>query len=276
MYEPRYVPDISHTLLSTDGIRFGISHFKGTRSPNDPQADPLHIHDCVEVFFHLSGKVSFLIEDHLYPVSLGNAVLTRPNEIHMCLFESSQEYEHYCLWIDAPSIDIPNLLEIEKKEQLLAFEQKSWESLLQLLSELARDTSEKDSDLSRTAILLQILLILQKKEAPQNTEEILPKDLKAVLEDIDRNYLTISSIEELAKAHFISPATLNRRFRKYLQISPHSYMESKKLAHARACLADGIGVMDACFFSGFSDCSHFIKLFKKKFGETPLQYKKRC
>ncbi|MBP3591363.1 MAG: AraC family transcriptional regulator [Clostridia bacterium] len=34
-------------------------------------------------------------------------------------------------------------------------------------------------------------------------------------------------------------------------------------------------VTEACTAAGFSDCSHFIVLFKKKFGETPLKYKKR-
>ena len=41
------------------------------------------------------------------------------------------------------------------------------------------------------------------------------------------------------------------------------------------CLRDGDMVADAAAKSGFSDYSNYIQLFKKQFGMTPLQYKKR-
>ena len=41
-------------------------------------------------------------------------------------------------------------------------------------------------------------------------------------------------------------------------------------------LRGGASVTAAATNAGFSDCSHFIVLFKKKFGQTPLEYKKLC
>ena len=101
----------------------------------------------------------------------------------------------------------------------------------------------------------------------------MPTELRMILTDINENFARIHSVSELSQIYFISPATLNRWFRKHLQISPREYIESKKLAYACKLLRESASVTDACLQAGFSDCSHFIALFKRKFGETPLQYK---
>ena len=85
----------------------------------------------------------------------------------------------------------------------------------------------------------------------------------------------VRSVNDILTSHFVSSATLTRWFRKYLHSSPREYLESVKLANAAVLLSNGHSVTDACMRSGFSDCSHFIVLFKKKFGETPLKYKKK-
>ena len=50
-------------------------------------------------------------------------------------------------------------------------------------------------------------------------------------------------------------------------------IEAKKLSASAEMLSRGTSVTEACMKCGFSDCSYFISLFKKKFGQTPLQYK---
>ena len=102
----------------------------------------------------------------------------------------------------------------------------------------------------------------------------IPSELQHILSQIDEDPAAVGTVSDLAKAHFISPSTLNRWFRQYLQVSPREYLESKKMARAIKLLDNGASVITTCFRSGFSDCAHFIRLFKRKFGQTPLQYKK--
>ena len=121
---------------------------------------------------------------------------------------------------------------------------------------------------------MQVLALL---ESPRDAgaEISLPVPMQNILDDIHRRLDQLHTVNEICAAHFVSPATLNRWFRKYMHLSPREYLESRKLSYAAACLSAGETVTDACSKAGFSDCSHFIALFKKKFGETPLKYKKR-
>ena len=79
----------------------------------------------------------------------------------------------------------------------------------------------------------------------------------------------------LADHCFYNPAYLGRVFKAVYGKSMKEYIRTKRMEHAMELLKSGAGVTEACTAAGFADCSHFIVLFKKKFGETPLKYKKQ-
>jgi AraC-like DNA-binding protein len=97
--------------------------------------------------------------------------------------------------------------------------------------------------------------------------------MQQILDYIDANFAQIRNVKDVSDKFFISSATLNRWFKKYLKISPGKYLETIKLAHAKKVLQNGGSVTEACFSSGFTDCSHFIVLFKKRFNVTPNKFK---
>ena len=271
MYEPIYVPKLDRSLLTLEAVRFGGTHYKGFRTPEYPISDPLHIHDCTELFFCVKGSVSFLVDGRVYPVEEGEAIAFRPNQVHMCLFEKPAEYEYDCLWIDSGEMEeMLGLSEKELSVPVLSFPKKIGEEILDLLAHLTDDADP----LERTASLLRLLLLLKKKNESSGSEAPMPLAFRNILEDINRRFCDLRTVSELCVEHFVSPATLNRWFRRYLQITPHEYIESKRLSYAFERLSAGSSVSDACAAAGFSDCSHFINLFRRKFGKTPLQFKK--
>ena len=81
-------------------------------------------------------------------------------------------------------------------------------------------------------------------------------------------------IRDLASAAFVSVNTLERHFRQALQDTPFRILRKKRLFAATQLLRMGSPVYEAAAKSGFSDYSHFIVLFRKHFGITPLQYQK--
>ena len=266
-----YLPNADRRLLSLNDMRYDILYFNGFKDPDDPSIDPLHIHDYIEFYFHISGQASFMLNGELISLSPGNVVISHPNEVHMCLFEKAGEYEHYCIWIDLRSqADGFDFMNFFFSNSILSFSQKAGEQIRKLLNTLCNSQNTLES----TASLLQLLLLMQKSCVPQNSESILPTEFCDVLEDISLNFSDIRSISNICDAHFLSPATLNRWFRRYLHVTPHEYIEAKRLSYAAKLLSDGVNVSEASSAVGFSDCSYFIRAFKRKFGITPLQFKK--
>jgi AraC-like DNA-binding protein len=163
----------------------------------------------------------------------------------MCLFEHDAEYEHYCLWIDASNLP-QSLSFLCTESPVLSFDTSAQMRIPTLLARLEELCSLKNAELESTAYLLELLLLLQKSSFSKSESTHMPADLRMILADINENFTHIHSVGELLDTYFISPATLNRWFRKHLQISPHEYIESKKPAYASRLLREDNSVTDAC------------------------------
>ena len=101
----------------------------------------------------------------------------------------------------------------------------------------------------------------------------MPDEMQQLLTYMNNHFNEIQHIKDVYDLVYISPATLNRWFRKYIHLSPREFLESKKLAYAKQLLTQGFTVTEASIQSGFADSSYFISVFKKKFGVTPGIYK---
>jgi AraC-like DNA-binding protein len=277
MYEPKYLPRLTETIRTFPDMRFSIVYNNNYRKIDDPNADPLHIHNYLEIFINVSSDISFHVNNNLYLVPVGNAAISRPGDIHRGIFHKSSVHEHVCIWIDADfTSPIFSFLHKDDFCPLFSFDEKTMKKLQFLAFSLFDICKNKGSELEKLSYLLQILTIFEKKMPREAVQADIPETLKNILDDIHENFHEIRSVNDILTSHFLSSATLTRWFRKHLHASPREYLESVRLSNAAVLLSNGYSVTEACMRSGFSDCSHFIVLFKKKFGETPLKYKKKA
>ena len=204
-------------------------------------------------------------------------VISRPGDIHMGIFHKAAVQEHICIWIDADfASPIFSFLRKEDFCPLFSFDEKTKKKLLSLAFSLLDICENEGSELKKASCLLRILTLFEKETSPDvAAQSDIPEPLQKILDDIHGNFAGIRNVGDILATHFVSSATLTRWFRQHLHTSPREYLESVRLSNAAVLLANGHSVTDACMRSGFSDCSHFIVLFKKKFGETPLKYKKK-
>lgn len=276
MYEPRFTPQIDKMKDPLLGVRFVIERSNRYQHPGDPEADPLHVHNYLEIFINISSDVSFLVNNKLYSVPYGDAVICCPNDIHMGVFHKSAVQEHVCIWIEA-DFSSPVFSFLRKPDfcPLFCFDEQSKTYLHSLVFSLLDMYDREGGELEKLSSLLLILSVFEKKNNADTFQENVPVEMQKILSDIHENFCDIHSVNDILSSHFVSSSTLTRWFRKYLKISPKEHLESVKLSNAAVLLEKGYSVTDACMLSGFSDCSHFISLFKKKYGETPFRYKKR-
>ncbi len=80
------------------------------------------------------------------------------------------------------------------------------------------------------------------------------------------------SLNELAEHCFVSPFHFSRIFKSILNVSPHQYLLSTRLQHAKVLLSSTEKpVSDIAFESGFNSLEHFVTAYKQVFRLTPSQ-----
>lgn len=77
------------------------------------------------------------------------------------------------------------------------------------------------------------------------------------------------TLYELARSSAMSPFHFARTFRALVGVPPHRFLTAVRLRQAERLLAAGMAVTDACFEVGFGSLSHFIRLYKRRFGVVP-------
>ncbi|MFN7920062.1 MAG: AraC family transcriptional regulator [Bryobacteraceae bacterium] len=78
-----------------------------------------------------------------------------------------------------------------------------------------------------------------------------------------------ASLEQAARAAWLSPYHFHRAFRQAFGETPHAWLTSIRLARARESLGAGRTVLEACLESGFSSEASFSRLFRSRFGVAP-------
>jgi len=90
------------------------------------------------------------------------------------------------------------------------------------------------------------------------------------------NYNQDISLKRLSEAVEINPYYLSHLFRKEMGISFMEYLTSVRISVAKALLEQTTKtVLDICLEVGYQDPSHFAKVFKKKEGLQPTEYREK-
>lgn len=98
-------------------------------------------------------------------------------------------------------------------------------------------------------------------------------ELKTMIQDQIDTSLTL---KEISKELDIHPAYLSREFSKYFDnLSFGEYLRKKRIEKAIELLkTTTYSLTEIAFLTGFSDQSHFTRIFKKHTGNNPSSYKK--
>lgn len=251
-------------------------HFYASLSgePKPPFIYPHHIEREIELFILVEGDISFVVESRVYRMKRGDIIITKPNEMHHCIRNSTTVNYHYCFHFDpsCESIFAPFLKHPFGSDNLISPTSEDRELILSLAEKINSSAESAGDELERLALTLELLSAVKRGIGGDAVPERLPDILEAVLTELDEHLADISSLDDLCVRFFISRSTLTRLFKAHLGTTPRLYLESKRLAVAGRMLESGMSVAATCHAVGFVDVSSFIRLFKRRFGETPLKY----
>ena len=249
-----------------------------------------HHHDFYEIYFLISGNVSYIIEDKRYDLEPGNLLLTNPNELHQVLIHDDKPYNRMVLWVsrnifEKYSTEITDLTDCFKDSEdhtnLLtpsSSEQSRLMEMFEELNEAYRDESGYGRDIAKYSKLIDLLIYINKlyiereKEKPLFSPNRKNKLMFSVLEYISANIENEISLDDLSERFFLSKYHLCREFKKYMGTTIHRYIIQKRLVKAKQMITEGYTLNYACVKSGFSDYSNFYKSFKNEYGISPKDF----
>jgi AraC-like DNA-binding protein len=88
------------------------------------------------------------------------------------------------------------------------------------------------------------------------------------------NFTDDISLNALAEYCYVSPFHFSRLFKTAMNTSPHQYLLSLRLAHAKFLITSSDNpVNDIAYESGFNSVEHFVTAYKQYFKVTPSQHR---
>jgi len=84
------------------------------------------------------------------------------------------------------------------------------------------------------------------------------------------------SLNVIARSVNLSPSRLRHLFKDQLGVTLTQYVKSQRLECARHLVETTfLSIKQIGDAAGFADCSHFVRDFKRTYGETPTEHRRR-
>jgi AraC-like DNA-binding protein len=247
-----------------------------------------HLHNTYEIYLFIAGDVNYFIEKQVYHLSYGDLLLINSHEIHKPTFSSGQPYERYVIHFEpelATLLSAPdfNLLHCFKnrpqgEQNKINLSPSQLTELLQLLNrfESLEANPTPSSAILRLGCFLEILVLLNQaflNIAPGTGQPNIPEALIPILTYIETHLAEELTLQTLSHQFYMNQSYLSRLFKKGIGSNIHEFIIYKRIAQAKKLLSQGYNVTETCSRCGFNDYANFLRMFKRKVGISPHQYK---
>jgi AraC-like DNA-binding protein len=271
---------------SIENKYFAVAHLY-----KDEKAMEMHIHDCYEVYFSISGGKQFLIDNQVYDIAPGDLFLINQYDSHYLTQIDKELHERIVIMIDPEYMRSISTEETdldacfqgrsENFSHKLSLTQEQQGRFLYFINKLVTSNGY-GHDLLERATFTELFVMINKIVADRenNTEAEKPatynEQVDSILSYLNNNLQYPVSIGDLSKHFYISESYICRIFKAATGTTINKYMTARRISIAKSLLAEGIGVSEVCERCGFSDYSNFLKAFTKSVGISPKKYSQYC
>ncbi len=249
-----------------------------------------HSHSFYEFYFFLEGKVSVSIQGQSYNVAPGNIIMIPPGTVHCpSLLDPHAPYRRFVLWIRKDyyqkrlaHTDIFRYLFDccdSLAAPLLTMSQPRFNDLQTMLFSLIREIH--DSRFGKEAachlLLGQLLLGISRfiysheHRAPSGSASLRSR----ICTYIDEHLSEAISLDQLSQIFYLNKYYISHTFKETMGISIHQYILRKRLEACKNAMVTDTALETVATSHGFASYSSFFRYFKKEYGISPQEYRKR-
>lgn len=261
---------------------FAVAHLYQEEKPMN-----MHIHDCYEVYYSISGGRQFLINDRFYQIQPGDLFLINNYESHYLSQIDSMIHERIVLSIhpeyvkelSTPSTNLNFCFSHRETgfSHRISLDKEQQQRFLYFIHKITSPSGFGMDVLERSAFM-ELLLFLNKAFYAHCSQTLGEEDYKysvqvdQILEYINQNISELITIEHLSRQFFLSESYICRIFKAATGTTINKYITARRITIAKALLSEGKTVNEVCEESGFHDYSNFLKSFTKAVGISPKKY----
>lgn len=268
--------------------------FAIARLYNDEKTMSIHIHDCYEVYFSISGGKQFLIDNRVYEFQPGDIFFINQFESHYLSRIDQMTHERVVLSIHPEYLKHLSTAQTDlnycftyrsasfgHRIRLTEDERKQFMYFIHKLSE----DQEFGQDILAQAVFLEIMTFLnrvfisrctQEPAANQSETKTILKahhsQIDEILSYINQHLSENLSITMLAAHFYLSSSYLCKIFKSTTGTTINRYITAKRISRAKALLLKGHSVAETSSLCGFGDYSNFLRSFTKIVGMSPRKY----
>ena len=252
---------------------------------SNTKPEVVHDHSFWEMVILLSGTSTEYIRDARWEVERGDVILLRPGDFHSFRIHTPETYEHRDIYLPCGELrEICRALDDTLYETLAnlpmplrcRLEPPFLDSLNTQLNayENLYYLADRPQHLMtfRSIVAYLIGLLIQN----QHAEDGRPAWLIRFLSEIGKPENLSLRLSELVRFSGFSHSRLCVLFRQYMGKSLVEYLVEQKLEYSLWLLnASDLSVLEISARLGYDSMSHFIHIFKKRYGITPEKYRRR-
>lgn len=240
-------------------------------------SDSPHRHPAVEIAAVLRGRCRFLLRDRLYRLRAGEAAIVGPEEPHNDSYDSrGAGYE--ILWFGLyPARHTVHAIRYEPARGPARFVRVGFASTPSASGERLREAvlgDPPDLDAVKEALLYMIERSVSalRRQAPSARHPIVQGALSILREGFPGRI----SVSETARRLRVTPNHLSAIFARETGTTFSRHLRDLRLGRAEEMLEDpALRLKEVAAACGFASPFHFSRLFKRRFGAAPSEYRRQ-
>jgi AraC-like DNA-binding protein len=249
----------------------------------------VHIHDCYEIYYSISGGKQFLIDNKTYKIEPGDLFFINQYESHYLSQIEQKEHERIILSIHPEFL---RSLSTEKTEldycflhrepgfsHRISLDKNQQQRFLYYIHKITGLSGYGEDVLERLAFTELMVFFnkefyarTQKEEEDRNFTCQYDRQVKDILDYINANINEPITIQQLAEQFFLSKSFICRIFKQSTGTTVNKYLTARRISIAKSLLSEGASVNEVYEQCGFLDYSTFLKSFTKSVGLSPKKY----
>ncbi len=260
---------------------FSVAHLY-----KEEKAMEMHIHDCYELYYSISGGKQFLIDNRFYSIAPGDLFIINQYESHKLTQIDNSVHERIVLSVHPDFVKRISTAETdlnycfsnrgEQFQHKLSLNKEQQKRFLYYINKI---TSAKGyaHDIVEQAAFMELMIMINTL-SDTNATEVSQNEYKynhqvdGILAYINANIGQTITVEQLAEHFYLSESYICRIFKQATGTTINKYITARRISIAKAHLNEGAGVNEAFEKSGFGDYSNFFKAFTKAVGVSPKKY----